>query len=598
MRLFQESCGYVTQKCDLVGGLSVESSLVYAANLSLGSKVAHYVKVARVKQVLADLALGQIANHSVESLTKAEYRRLMIGVQLVRDPVVLLLDEPTWDLDPLNTYFIISILANHAKKYNRIVMITMEKPRSDIFPFLDRVTYLCLGDVVYTGATRMMLDYFRSIGFPCPELENPLMYYLCLSTVDRRSRERFIESNNQISALVEKFKVEGGPYRKYAGPNIDIENMENHQKIPLTAYGRPGFLTVLMHLIQRTWSQLNLFRWEGFKTLYLKLLLMPSFFFLLWIFYFDAFQDTQYQRTFVTRNGLIFNCLAGAYFMAIISTSITFVSSRTRYYQEAREGIYSGPTFLLSQLLSSLPLSAFTTCLSAFIIFRGLREEMVCVTEDGLDSFCKPISSVTSSQIAEYVRDRDKTVHYENQYYPDFLFYWLSLWACYIYAEQVTMSIMLVIKSSYTSATISVYMFIIFLILGSGTVRSLSSMPELIYHLTYIVQPRYSGALLNSLEFYNKTSLVNLGWKNETEGREFQCNKDNFRLGGCRYVNGTHYLYEKYIQLPLHRVELDTMLDIYTNTAINFAFPGAVILVNMIWYLVPLPAFVKAKFRE
>ena len=91
------------------------------------------------------------------------------------------------------------------------------------------------------------------------------------------------------------------------------------------------------------------------------------------------------------------------------------------------------------------------------------------------------------------------------------------------------MSIMLVIKSSYTSATISVYMFIIFLILGSGTVRSLSSMPELIYHLTYIVQPRYSGALLNSLEFYNKTSLVNLGWKNETEGREFQCNKDNFR---------------------------------------------------------------------
>ena len=34
-----------------------------------------------------------------------------------------------------------------------------------------------------------------------------------------------------------------------------------------------------------------------------------------------------------------------------------------------------------------------------------------------------------------------------------------------------------------------------------------SAMPELVYHLTYIVQPRYSGALLNGLEFYNKTSL-------------------------------------------------------------------------------------------
>ena len=41
-------------------------------------------------QVLADLALGQIANHSVETLTKAEYRRLMIGVQLVRFQIGIL----------------------------------------------------------------------------------------------------------------------------------------------------------------------------------------------------------------------------------------------------------------------------------------------------------------------------------------------------------------------------------------------------------------------------------------------------------------------------------------------------------------------------
>lgn len=28
----------------------------------------------------------QVANRSVENLTKSEYRRLMIGVQLIRDP--------------------------------------------------------------------------------------------------------------------------------------------------------------------------------------------------------------------------------------------------------------------------------------------------------------------------------------------------------------------------------------------------------------------------------------------------------------------------------------------------------------------------------
>ena len=39
MRLFQESCGYVTQKCDLVSGLTVKQTLSYAAHMTIGSKV-------------------------------------------------------------------------------------------------------------------------------------------------------------------------------------------------------------------------------------------------------------------------------------------------------------------------------------------------------------------------------------------------------------------------------------------------------------------------------------------------------------------------------------------------------------------------------
>ena len=34
-------------------------------------------------------------------------------------------------------------------------------------------------------------------------------------------------------------------------------------------------------------------------------------------------ENNQFQATFVTRNGLIFNSLAGAYFTAIIATATT-----------------------------------------------------------------------------------------------------------------------------------------------------------------------------------------------------------------------------------------------------------------------------------
>lgn len=35
---------------------------------------------------MADLALSQVATKCTEDLTQSEYRRLMIGVQLIKDP--------------------------------------------------------------------------------------------------------------------------------------------------------------------------------------------------------------------------------------------------------------------------------------------------------------------------------------------------------------------------------------------------------------------------------------------------------------------------------------------------------------------------------
>ncbi len=43
---------------------------------------------------------------------------------------------------------------------------------------------------------------------------------------------------------------------------------------------------------------------------------------------------------------------------------------RTRYYQEAREGTYGGPLFILANLVQSVPVTLTTTFLSAFLIFK------------------------------------------------------------------------------------------------------------------------------------------------------------------------------------------------------------------------------------
>lgn len=553
--LFQQRCAYVTHKCDFISGLTVQQTLYYTP-----TKLSGYLKKSKVKQVMADLALSQVANKCIEDLTRSEYRRLMIGVQLIKDPVVLLLDEPTWDLDPLNTYLIVSILSNAAKKYGTAIVLTMEKPRSDVFPFLERVLYLCLGDVVYTGGTRQMLEYFNAIGFPCPQLENPLMYYLCLSTVDRRSRERFVESNHQIAALVEKFKIEGGMFRKGSsiiGTNHNMEHGLHGNKVPLFI-GKPGSFptgwTIYTRLLAATLS----FKKAGLSQTFLRLFFLPLYFFFLWLFYREM---KDWQHTFISRSGLVLNCLSATYFIGIINAIMIYPRYRTRYYQETQEGLYGGTLFLLSYNLVSLPFSFISTFASTAIIFTLIG------------NFTNPM---------------------------DYIYFSLILWASYIFTEQQTMAILMIIKDYLKAAIFSIYITAVCVTLSSGILRSIKGLQDWLYYLTYATQTRYAAAFLNRKVFTNPTLNQILPFD-----LQHNCTHMNFEtslLNGisspyCRYANGLSFLTERYGRDTTDNI-FNGILEEDTNIGVTFAFTLGMIVFNLFLYLIPLPSFIKAKFRE
>ena len=146
-------------------------------------------------------------------------------------------------------------------------------------------------------------------------------------------------------------------------------------------------------------------------------------------------------------------------------------SERIRYYQEAREGIYSGPVFLLGQLLQSLPTTLLSTLIASLVIFRGLKNELLCTENpnSGLKS-CRAYSSYTQLELDTIAKDSINN-WMEYNYYPDFVVYWLTIWACHFLAEQQTTSLLIVVKSSYTAALASIYISIVYLVLASGTVR-------------------------------------------------------------------------------------------------------------------------------
>ena len=178
--------------------LTPYEAFIFVANLKIkGSKEN---KVKRVEDLLSELKLDDckntmIGDNFMKGISGGERKRTSIGVELITDPRVLFLDEPTTGLDSFTAWVIITNLKNLAKTKNMTVIFTIHQPSSDIFRLFDRLLLMLEGRVIYQGYVKYVIDYFASINFQCPIHSNPADYFMSLiSTInpkDPKIRERF-----------------------------------------------------------------------------------------------------------------------------------------------------------------------------------------------------------------------------------------------------------------------------------------------------------------------------------------------------------------------------------------------------------------------
>ena len=97
----KELCSFVRQDdSHLMPALTARETLSYAALLRLPASFSKEEKMLRAEEVLASLGLLDCANtivggNGVKGLSGGEKRRLSIGVQLLNDPSVLIVDGNT-----------------------------------------------------------------------------------------------------------------------------------------------------------------------------------------------------------------------------------------------------------------------------------------------------------------------------------------------------------------------------------------------------------------------------------------------------------------------------------------------------------------------
>ncbi|XP_046834845.1 ATP-binding cassette sub-family G member 4 [Vespa crabro] len=177
---FRRCTAYITQDNRLESLLTVMESMRIATDLKLPTNMPKYQKETIIEDILTTLGLYEHLNTRVGKLSGGQKKRLSIALELVNNPTVMFLDEPTTGLDSSSCMQVVKVLKLLAKQ-GRTIICTIHQPNASLFQIFDQIYVLAQGNCLFQGSTKKLIPYLKSMKLPCPIYHNPADYVIELA---------------------------------------------------------------------------------------------------------------------------------------------------------------------------------------------------------------------------------------------------------------------------------------------------------------------------------------------------------------------------------------------------------------------------------
>ncbi|CAF97088.1 unnamed protein product, partial [Tetraodon nigroviridis] len=495
----QDCFSYVLQSDNLLSYLTVEETLTYTAQLALQRHSAEAIrKKSWPSSASSHVAHTVIGGRFFPGISGGERRRVSIASQLLQDPRVILLDEPTTGLDSMTANQIVVLLAQLARR-NRIVIVTIHQPRSELFRVFSRIAIMSRGELAFCGEPEEMVTFFSQCGYECPEYCNPFDIYVDYTSVDTHSSEREAATFSRMQAIASSYQ-RSEIYQKMLAETKRSRQRADKPAIPYKNKESPSSAVKLQVLFRRTCRNLSRDRMGVVMRLSQNLIygLFVAFFVM-------RLDDDVSKGAVQDRIGIIYQSIGASPYTGMLNAVALFPALRAISDQESQDGLYSKWQMFLAYIFHHLPFSILSVC-----IFTSFLYWTVGMNPQTLRFLC-----FTAVVLVPH-----------------------------LIGELLTVALLGVVQNPNMVNTGVALLNIAGILVGSGFLRNTQQMPQVFQWLSYLTFQKYGCELLIVTEF---------------EGLDFTCNTSSSLPGACLITHGNQIIEAGYPG-ALSRYTLDFLL--------------------------------------